>query len=260
MSATIFAMFLYLTLYLQTVLNYTPLETGLRFLPITALSFVLAPVAGGLSGKVPIRVFLGIGMALVGGGLLLMHGLDPSSGYSELIVGLVVAGCGIGLINPPLATAAVGVVRPERSGMASGANTTFREIGMATGIAGLGAVFQQRVQENVLHAIAGTPIGAGGRGVELAHRVASGDAQAALQSVPPSSRKLLGDAFRVGFDSGLNQILLIAGVVALVAAVLGFLLVRQKDFVSSIEGDEEAVPEPAPADAGSLLTGWQSRT
>ena len=60
-----FAMFLYLTLYIQDVLGYSPLQAGLRFLPITLLSFVVAPIAGKLSVRVPVRLLLGSGLLLV---------------------------------------------------------------------------------------------------------------------------------------------------------------------------------------------------
>ena len=62
-SSTLFAMFLYFTLYLQDVLGLTPLQTGVRFLPLSLVSFVAAPVAGRISGRVPIRLLLGFGLA-----------------------------------------------------------------------------------------------------------------------------------------------------------------------------------------------------
>ncbi len=79
LSAGMFAMFLYLTIYMQGVLDYSPLEAGLRFLPLTVLGFIVAPISGALSNKIPIRVLLGTGLAVVGVGLLLMHGVSPDS-------------------------------------------------------------------------------------------------------------------------------------------------------------------------------------
>ena len=145
LSASMFAMFLYLTLYLQTILGLSPLQTGLRFLPITLLSFVVAAVSGNLSSRVPVKFLLSLGLLLVGSGLLLMRGLTGSSGWTALLAGFVVAGAGIGLVNPALASTAVGVVPPQRSGMASGINSTFRQVGIATGIAILGAIFESSI-------------------------------------------------------------------------------------------------------------------
>jgi EmrB/QacA subfamily drug resistance transporter len=141
-SSAMFAQFLYLTLYLQNILGYSPLQAGLRFLPLSMISFFAAPLSGRLSGKIPIRVLLGTGMALVALALYLMYGVKVSSGWTTLLAGFLVGGIGIGMVNPPLATTAVSVVPPQRAGMAAGVNNTFRQVGIATGIAGLGAIFQ----------------------------------------------------------------------------------------------------------------------
>ena len=73
-SSAVFALFLYLTLYLQTVLGYSPLATGVRFLPITLLAFLCAPIAGKLSAQLPARYLIGGGLGLCVLALLLMHG------------------------------------------------------------------------------------------------------------------------------------------------------------------------------------------
>ena len=78
-----FAMFLYLTIYMQGVLGYSPLEAGLRFLPLTVLSFIASPIAGTLSHRIPIRVLLGVGLGTVGVGLLLMHGVSADSSVDD---------------------------------------------------------------------------------------------------------------------------------------------------------------------------------
>ena len=143
-SSAMFSQFLYLTLYLQDRLRLSPIETGLRFLPLSLLSFVAAPLAGRLSARLPVRFLLGTGMSLVGVSLLLMHGVTASSRWTTLLAGFIVGGIGIGMVNPPLASTAVSVVEPRRAGMASGINNTFRQVGIATGVAGLGAILQSR--------------------------------------------------------------------------------------------------------------------
>ena len=142
LSSSMFAQFLYLALYLQNVLGYSPLETGIRFLPLSLLSFVAAPVAGRLSARIPVRILFGVGMGMVGLSLLLMHGVSKDSSWTVLLDGFIVGGIGVGLVNAPLAAAAVSVVPPRQAGMASGINNTFRQVGIATGIAGLGAILQ----------------------------------------------------------------------------------------------------------------------
>jgi EmrB/QacA subfamily drug resistance transporter len=206
-SASIFSQFLYLTLYLQNVLGYSPIQAGLRFLPLSLISFVVAPIAGRLSTRIPVRILLGLGMALVGIALLLMHGVTVSSGWTALLPGFLLAGIGVGMVNAPLASTAVSVVEPQRAGMASGTNNTFRQVGIATGIAGLGAIFQDRIASE-LH------------GVGSAASVASGAVQGS-------------EIAHAAFISGLNEILLVGAIVAFAGGALGFLLVRGRDFVAS---------------------------
>ena len=180
----------------------------------------------------PIRAFLGAGLVLVAAGLLLMHGVSASSEWTALLAGFICAGIGVGMINPSLASTAVGVVPPERSGMGSGINT-FRQVGIATGIAGLGAIFQHRVASKVAELSAGTPGAAGGRSDQLAHAVASGQARQVIEAAPASARGAIAHVARESFISGFNEILIVAAALALVGAILGALLVRQQDFLVS---------------------------
>jgi EmrB/QacA subfamily drug resistance transporter len=239
LSASMFAMFLYLTLYLQTDLGLSPLQTGLRFLPTTVLSFFVAAASGNLSARVPVRLLLGTGLVLVGVGLLLDRGLTAGSGWSHLLAGFLFAGAGVGLVNPALASTAVGVVPPQRSGMASGINNTFRQVGIATGIAVLGALFESRIGSRLGPALAHTPVA--GRAGEIAHAVAAGGSAQVLRHVPAAERARAASAIHVAFTSAMNDILLVAGIVALLGAVLAFGLVRSSDFVGHV------VPEPAAA-------------
>jgi EmrB/QacA subfamily drug resistance transporter len=214
-SAAMFSQFLYLTLYLQNVLGYSPIGAGLRFLPLSLVSFVVAPIAGKLTTHVPVRALLSSGLALVGVALLLMHGITTGSGWTTLLAGFLVAGVGIGLVNAPLASTAVGVVPREKAGMASGINNTFRQVGIATGIAALGAIFQDQVRSEL----------AGGAAAPLAKAAASG------QFPRGQDNSQLAGLLHAAFVSGLNEILLVAAVAALIGAALAVLLVRQRDFV-----------------------------
>jgi EmrB/QacA subfamily drug resistance transporter len=226
LSAAMFAMFLYLTLWVQNILGYSALEAGLRFMPITLVSFAIAPVSGKLAERLGVRWFLSGGLAAVGIGLLLMHGVEPGDDWTALLAGFLIAGGGIGLTNPALATAAIGVVEPRRSGMASGINSTFRQVGVATGIAAWGAIFQHVVASNFTSEAARAglrrPPGVSG---SVADFVSFGGAQR-------TSNQTLIRVAEKSFDAGLNHILLLAAIVALVGAGLCALLVRQADFVA----------------------------
>ncbi len=195
-SASLFSLLTYLVLYVQSLLGYSAVEAGVRFLPLTGAIFVCAAIAGRLSAQVPTRLMIGPGFILIGIGLLLMHGLDPGSDWTALLPGMIVAGVGAGFINVPLASTAVAVVEPARAGMASGINTTFRQVGIATGVAALGAIF------------------------------------AAAAPGPGAS----GPAAAQGFVDGLNHILLVGAGIAFVAGVLSFVLIRQRDYVAQTAG------------------------
>ena len=252
-SASMFSMFLYLTLYVQDVLGYSPLQAGLRFLPVTLVSFAVAPVSGKLSVRVPVRLLLGSGLLLVSGGLLAMTAIDASSGWTTLIPGFVLAGAGIGMINPPLASTAVGVVPYTRSGMASGINNTFRQVGIATGIAALGAIFQHEITHKIRSLLASS--GQGREIVAAAHgrlngAVVSGAVRPLIHSLPAPARAVLGHAYRAGFTEALTTILLVAATVALLGAVFAFALVRGRDFVTAQTSVDSPQPEPVGAVAG----------
>lgn len=242
LSASMFAMFLYITIYLQTILGLSPLQTGVRFLPLTLLSFVVAAISGNLSSRVPVRLLMAGGLVLVAAGLLSMRGLTASSHWTALLFGSILAGAGIGLVNPALASTAIGVVPPQRSGMASGINTTFRQVGIATGIAVLGAIFTSAITSDLVPRLAGTPAGA--RSAEIVRAVSAGGAQSVLAAVPPGQRAQATYAVHSAFASALNDLFLFGAIVAFVGAALGLALIRGRDFVASAHVPE---PEPEPA-------------
>jgi EmrB/QacA subfamily drug resistance transporter len=145
-NGSLFSLLTYLILYFQEPLHLSPAQAGVRFLPLTGAIFFASGFAGRISERVPNRLLIAPGFALVGAGLLLMRGITPGSTWSHLLAGMIVAGVGAGLVNVPLAATAVGVVEPARAGMASGINTTFRQVGTATGVAALGSVFASHMR------------------------------------------------------------------------------------------------------------------
>jgi EmrB/QacA subfamily drug resistance transporter len=237
LSAAMFAMFLYLTLYIQNILGYSALESGLRFMPNTALAFLMAPISGKLAERVGARWFIGAGLVFVAAALVLFGGRDVGDDWTALLPGMILGGIGIGMVNAPLATTAVGVVEPQRSGMASGINSTARQVGIATGTALYGAIIAGVID---------------GRAQAFGEAVGRSQAPAGAQGsfsdfiVFGAYKQLGGPALepgRAAFLDGMNQILLIGGIIALVGAVLSFALIRPKDFV-----EHAHAPEAVPAD------------
>jgi len=146
LAASTFGPFLYLTLFLLDVAGASPTSVGLQLLPLSAAALVVSVLGGRAAGVLPVRAALPAGQLLCAAGLLAMRGLEASSPWTALLPGLLVLGVGIGLSNPSVTYAALGVVPATRSGMASGVSNTFRQVGIAIGIAALGILLPARVE------------------------------------------------------------------------------------------------------------------
>jgi EmrB/QacA subfamily drug resistance transporter len=219
-GAGMFAQFPYLSIYLQDVLGYGPLAAGIRFLPLTAFVFAVPLAMRRFAPGASLRLVLSSGMALIAVALLLMHGVAANSHWTTLLAGLIVGGIGIGLANPAIAAAALRVVDPERTGMASGFNNACRLTGVAVGVAALGAVLERRAADSLAASL-------GPHGRALGQAVASTGVRAA------GGRPAVVHAASIAFVSGLNAVLLVGAVVVAVGAVAAAVLMRS--------------PKPAPA-------------
>jgi EmrB/QacA subfamily drug resistance transporter len=235
MNGSLYAVLLWLVLYLQDILGYSAQDAGLRLAIISGAQFVTAAIAGRFSERVPARWLIGPGLALVGIGLVVMAGLSGDSSWTHLIPGFIVAGLGSGMVNPPLASTAIGVVPPNQAGMASGINATFRQIGIAAGIAALGSIFTTAVQHNLAHA---SPVGSSA--ANIVTKVRQGQVGQLIGSLPPARRGEVELAIRSAFAAGLNDLLYVTAGLALVGALCALLLIRGKDFVRRT--DPQATP------------------
>jgi hypothetical protein len=159
----------------------------------------------------------------------------PTSTWTVLLPGFIVSGAGIGMVNPVLASTSISVVEPQRSGMASGANNTFRQVGIATGIAVLGAIFQSQIVSHTSNLLQQTALGKEvlhRGGTQLTAALAGGGVTQAAAHIPSAAaRAALLHAYHIGFSSTLNHITVIAAIIAFAGSVAGFVLVRQRDFV-----------------------------
>jgi hypothetical protein len=151
------------------------------------------------------------------------------------------------MANPVIAATAVGVVPPQRSGMGSGISNTFRQVGIATGIAGLGALFQHQLITTIPNALSGSSSKGGllvafgnfgGSGEEFA----SGNPDVIAGSLHGTAHAAVAHAFRAGYVDALNDLFVVGSIVAFVGALAAFALVRNRDFIVS--------PTAHAADAG----------
>jgi EmrB/QacA subfamily drug resistance transporter len=239
MNGSLYALLLYLVLYLQDDLGYSALGTGVRLLLLSGATLVSATAAGRLSTKMPVRWLIGPGLALVGIGLFLMSGLSATTSWTHLIPGFIVAGFGSGMVNPPLASTAVGVVTPDRSGMASGVNTTFRQIGIAVGIAAYGTIFTASLRNSLGHTLSGVS-GLAGKAPQIISGIQQGNVGGVISRTPTAARGQVVSAIHSSFTGALNDLLVVSGILALVGAVGALTLIRSKDFVAQHQG-----PPPA---------------
>jgi MFS family permease len=136
--------FFFISLYLQIVRGYSAIEAGAAFLPMTLLICLVAPAAGRLSDRTGRRLPAALGMTILAGGLLLLSRLGATSGLGALLPGLIIAGLGIGLTTAPVTTAALDFAPAEEAGTRAGILNTSRMIGLAVGIALMGAIVTAR--------------------------------------------------------------------------------------------------------------------
>ena len=240
-SAALFAMLTYLVIYIQSLMGYSAVATGVRFLPLTGATFLVAGIAGRLTTRVQIRYLISTGFAALTVGLLLMRGVTPSDTWTHFLPGFIVSGIGAGLVNVPLASTAVGVVPPERAGMASGINATLRQVGLATGVAAFGAILITRIRSEVVSHLSSGPLA--GQAHAIAHSISAGSFSQVIGSAPPQSRGLILNTARASYGSALNELLLIGAIVAFAAMVITFLTIRQRDFHVVPEDSRTAPPE-----------------
>jgi EmrB/QacA subfamily drug resistance transporter len=212
-GAGMFAVFPFLSIYLQDILGNSPLGAGLRFLPITIFVFIVPLATRRLAGRAPMWALLSTSLAIVSFGLLLMLNVSTGSAWTALLPGFIVSGIGIGLANPTIAAAALRVVDPARTGMASGISNTCRIGGLAMGVAGLGAFLQQRIGDR-LSAL-------GYHGKAIAEEVSSSGLRAA------HGRPDLTRAADIAFVSGFRLIFLIGCLTVLVGSIAAAVLVRR---------------------------------
>jgi EmrB/QacA subfamily drug resistance transporter len=139
-SASFFAVYLYATLYLQNVLGLSAIEAGLAYLPGTVIMFFVAGASAQLVERVGPRLLIAGGLALIAAGMGLMTLATATSSWTIILPGFLLASVGTGFFNPALAGVAMSSAPIEMSGLASGVNDTFRQGGIAVGVAALGAL------------------------------------------------------------------------------------------------------------------------
>jgi EmrB/QacA subfamily drug resistance transporter len=137
--------FFFLAIYLQDLLGYSALETGVRFLPTTVVIVIVAPLAGRVADRIGSRWPMVLGLAITALSLYLFSLMDVSTTYNDLLPAWILLGIGIGMTMSPMSTAAMNAVPVDKAGVASGTLQMFRMMGGTIGVAATGAIFQSKL-------------------------------------------------------------------------------------------------------------------
>lgn len=221
-SLGMFSIFLFFSLYMQVIRSYSPVQAGLRFLPMTIMIVITAPNAGRIAQRIGSRVPMTYGLTLVGLGLLSMTQITATTTYWVVAVMFMVMGHGMGATMAPMTAAVMGAVGPERAGLGSATTNTSREIGGLLGIAALGTVLFTQVATSIRPLLAGLGLNAVQQEgvVQIArHGVPTPSELAPLGITAAQAGGILG-AFKTAFMDGFHHATFIGGIVLLLAALV----------------------------------------
>jgi MFS family permease len=203
--------------YLQSVLGYSAMQSGLRYLPLAATLLIVSPPSAKLAVRFGSKIVVTIGLVTVSLGLLLMTRLQADSGFTPILVSMVVLAAGMGLTMAPATESIMGSLPPAQAGVGSAVNDTTREIGGALGVAVLGSVLSSVFGSKMTGLLARTPLPDEVRSVAR-HSVTG--AVAVADRIGGPQGKALADGARSAFVDGLHTTSLVAAGFALVGALI----------------------------------------
>ena len=235
-SFAMFAQFFFLTLYMQNVLGYSPLETGLRFLPSTLVIVVMGPIAGRLTDRFGSRPLMTIGTLLVSASIFIQSHITIHSGYGLLLPGFILMGAGMGLVMSPMSTAAMNAVDRSKAGAASGVLSMSRMVGSTFGVAVMGAIVTTVGRSKLTTSLPNVSPAVRGK---IADALGSG-------SVPTGAHTsaAVAHAVRGAFVSALGTGLTVGTIVTLLSAVAAWTLVGRTRAKGASVGAEQGASEP----------------
>ncbi|MDX6698694.1 MAG: hypothetical protein QOE65_2091 [Solirubrobacteraceae bacterium] len=230
-SFAMLAMFFFMALYMQNILGYSPLQAGVRFLPSTLMVMAVGPISGRMADRIGPRWLMVGGLLIVSASLLWQSRLEVHSTYLFLLPGFVAMGIGIALVMSPMSTAAMNAVHVSKAGVASGVLSMSRMVGGTFGVAALGALVATLGGSKLRDLLPGLP---DAQRQKLADALGAGAGTGATGTV--------ADAMREAYVYALHYGLRLAGVVALLGAVLAATLIGDR---------AERVPEPPLGDVAA---------
>ena len=243
-SLGMFATFFFLSLYLQGIHGFTPFQAGYKFLPMTVMIIVTAPLAGRYASRHGSRAPMTYGLTMAGGGLLLLGlTLQVDSSYRYMLPIFMVMGHGMGATMAPMTAAVMNAVGPQRAGLGSAMTNTSREVGGVLGIAVLGTILTTKLKAAFAPAIASLGLTA-----QQATAVATaagrgnlGPGSLATFGLSPAQQAGVAQAFAAGFMDGFHLALALGGGVLLVAAIVANRFIPGRRTIEQHHVDAEAL-------------------
>jgi EmrB/QacA subfamily drug resistance transporter len=231
-SFAMLAMFFFLALYMQNIKGYSPLQTGVRFLPSTLVVIVAGPISGRLADRIGPRPLIVTGMLLIAGSLFWQGHLAIDTSYGFLVGAFMVMGLGIGLVMSPMSTAGMNAVEPTKAGVASGILSMWRMVGGTFGVAVMGALITGLGKSKIDQLLPAVPQD---RRQALADSLGTGGARV---------NGGVGHAVEQAYVYALNNGLRIGAAVTVLGALLAWLLIADRvQAPATATADRPAEPE-----------------
>jgi Na+/melibiose symporter-like transporter len=242
-AVTFFSLFgalFVLTQYLQFVLGYSPLETGVRLLAFAIPMMIIAPLSPRFVDKLGTKLVVASGLTLSTVGLLLSLGLDESSSYGAIAWRMVVLASGMALTMAPSTTAIMGSLPLAKAGVGSAVNDTTRQVGGTLGVAVVGSVFASVYASQVGDAFGAAGVPAAGI---AAAKDSVGAALAVAAKAPGAAANVLADAARSAFIDGMHTGLIVGAGVALLGAIAVLIWLPARARAADVERQDEEYQE-----------------
>lgn len=205
----------FLTLYLQNILDLSPIEAGVVFLTFSIPLVVMSPIGGRLVARYGAQILMSIGMALVGVGVAVFATLDADSGIGVVVVGLVIAGFGQGFAYNLSNTAGMEAMPDEKTGVASGVLQTSRLMGIVIGLAVSGAVFRGLENDELISKFSpkGNALSGGDKDTIRGLLSGSNAARSELTHLSTSARHVVDQIVDTAFVNGQRGVMILGVIV-----------------------------------------------
>ena len=243
-SLGMFATFFFLSLYMQLIRGYTPFQAGVRFLPMTVMIIITAPLAGKYASTHGSRAPMTYGLLLAGGGLLFFGTqLQVDTPYLLMVPVFIIMGHGMASVMAPMTAAVMNSVGPQRAGLGSAMTNTSREVGGVFGIALLGTVLTTKLKSTLAPSLAGLGLSSAQQSAIAAAGSHGTLDPSVLQGLSPAQVGQVTTAFDQAFMAGFHVALFIGGVVLMIAALIAYRFIPGRNAVPVMApGEATAVP------------------